>query len=128
MTSAVAQLKAAKTAFDAKDYKSAVKACKAALQAPDIKGKDSLQYNGWVLLGAASFQDGALDQAEKSYAKAIELNKAGAPAWKVREMAAISLKNVVNQGMHELLSASKDPAKLFPVLVELVSLTAYAAR
>lgn len=99
-----AALKSAREALSAKDYKEALKQCKAVLKL------DKANYNAWIFAGVATSNSEQYPQAEQAYRKAIEADSNNPLAWK---------------GLGELYvkTKEKEPAKLVEVHSKLVELS-----
>uniref|UniRef100_A0A4W3JSC2 SKI3 subunit of superkiller complex n=1 Tax=Callorhinchus milii TaxID=7868 RepID=A0A4W3JSC2_CALMI len=70
-------LKSAREAIRNKEYKEALKHCKAVLK------QDKNNYNAWVFIGVAAAELEQLDQAKTAYKKAAELEPDQLLAWQV---------------------------------------------
>ncbi|PKU28096.1 tetratricopeptide repeat protein 37 [Limosa lapponica baueri] len=73
-----AALKSAREAIRNKEYKEALKHCKAVLK------QEKNNYNAWVFIGLAAAELEQPDQAKGAYKKAIELEPNQLLAWQVR--------------------------------------------
>lgn len=118
-----ATLKNAREAIRNKEYKEALKHCKAVLK------QDKNNYNAWVFIGVAATELDQPDQAKTAYKKATELDPDQLLAW--QGLQNLAEKNNTSDNRHELLGVyqklmelheSSDKQKWHEVCLKLVDL------
>ncbi|XP_067838960.1 superkiller complex protein 3 isoform X2 [Heptranchias perlo] len=118
-----AALKNAREAIRNKEYKEALKHCKAVLK------QDKNNYNAWVFIGVAAAELEQPDQAKTAYKKAAELDPDQLLAW--QGLLNLCEKNDTSDNKHELLGIyqklmelyeSSDKQKWHEVCLKLVDL------
>ncbi|XP_051875382.1 tetratricopeptide repeat protein 37 [Pristis pectinata] len=118
-----ATLKNAREAIRNKEYKEALKHCKAVLK------QDKNNYNAWVFIGVAATELEQPDQAKTAYKKATELEPDQLLAW--QGLQNLGEKNNASDNRHELLGVyqklmelyeSSDKQKWHEVCLKLIDL------
>eukprot|EP00062_Callorhinchus_milii_P008557 gi/632951387/ref/XP_007891266.1/ PREDICTED: tetratricopeptide repeat protein 37 isoform X1 [Callorhinchus milii] len=98
-------LKSAREAIRNKEYKEALKHCKAVLK------QDKNNYNAWVFIGVAAAELEQLDQAKTAYKKAAELEPDQLLAW--QGLVNLYEKNNLSDCKHDLLAIYQKLLKLY---------------
>ncbi|XP_059825283.1 superkiller complex protein 3 [Hypanus sabinus] len=116
-------LKNAREAIRNKEYKEALKHCKAVLK------QDKNNYNAWVFIGVAATELDQPEQAKTAYKKATELEPDQLLAW--QGLQNLCEKNNTSDNRHELLGVyqklielleSSDKQKWYEVSLKLIDL------
>lgn len=92
-------LKQAREAIKEKDFKTALKHCKAVLKV------DKSNYNAWVFVGAAAQEIDQLEQSEAAFKRAIEISPDQLLAW--QGLCSFYEKHKKKENVQELLSVYK---------------------
>ncbi|XP_078070894.1 superkiller complex protein 3 isoform X1 [Mustelus asterias] len=100
-----ATLKNAREAIRNKEFKEALKHCKAVLK------QDKNNYNAWVFIGVAAAELEQPDQAKTAYKKAAELDPEQLLAW--QGLLNLCEKNDTFDNKHELLEIYQKLMKLY---------------
>ncbi|XP_078421540.1 superkiller complex protein 3 [Cetorhinus maximus] len=100
-----ATLKNAREAIRNKEFKEALKHCKAVLK------QDKNNYNAWVFIGVAAAELEQPDQAKTAYKKAAELDPDQLLAW--QGLLNLCEKNDTSDNKHELLGIYEKLMKLY---------------
>ncbi|XP_067885819.1 superkiller complex protein 3 [Heterodontus francisci] len=100
-----ATLKNAREAIRNKEFKEALKHCKAVLK------QDKNNYNAWVFIGVAAAELEQPDQAKTAYKKAAELDPDQLLAW--QGLLNLYEKNDTSDNNHELLGIYQKLMKLY---------------
>ncbi|XP_072439260.1 superkiller complex protein 3 isoform X1 [Chiloscyllium punctatum] len=100
-----ATLKNAREAIRNKEFKEALKHCKAVLK------QDKNNYNAWVFIGVAAAELEQPDQAKTAYKKATELDPDQLLAW--QGLLNLCEKNDTSDNKHELLGIYQKLMKLY---------------
>ncbi|XP_038661172.1 tetratricopeptide repeat protein 37 isoform X1 [Scyliorhinus canicula] len=98
-------LKNAREAIRNKEFKEALKHCKAVLK------QDKTNYNAWVFIGVAAAELEQPDQAKTAYKKAAELDPDQLLAW--QGLLNLCEKNDTSDNKHELLGIYQKLMKLY---------------
>uniref|UniRef100_A0A8C5SKG4 SKI3 subunit of superkiller complex n=1 Tax=Laticauda laticaudata TaxID=8630 RepID=A0A8C5SKG4_LATLA len=107
-----AALKSARDAIRNKEYKEALKHCKAVLK------QEKNNYNAWVFIGLAAAELEQPEQAQGAYKKAAELDPGQLLAWQV--YTTFSIQTLINK--YILFFLSTDQQKWCEVCKKLVEL------
>uniref|UniRef100_A0A8C3GAK6 SKI3 subunit of superkiller complex n=1 Tax=Cyclopterus lumpus TaxID=8103 RepID=A0A8C3GAK6_CYCLU len=112
-----AALKSAREAIKNKEFKDALKHCKAVLKL------EKNNYNAWVFIGLAASELEHTDQAQTAYKKAVELEPEQLLAWQVRwENGVVDLAKVWLQLIQVKEEEAVDKNELLQLLQQMTQL------